>query len=325
MEWENVAFDIDPRLQLAPKAWEAVAALQHATLQAAPDQLLGVCQARMAMLLRAPQAPGGHGLAPLPAGAKAAALGTWPTSSLFDETERAALTFTEQFVMDVAGTSDDHRQLLFAALEPDQIGPFVMGLFVCDYLLRTEIAVSRLFFEAAGSMDSLQSPPLRSAGNEDLSACFDTMLRTIALLDSLDPVTTELVRLRGARTHNCRICQSTRSVQAIRAGATEDHFEKVDRFETADLSERHKCALRLTDKIITQPTEIGPELAGQVRSWFTPDETMEMVLDILRNSAQKVAVSMDADAPNVTEGFDFYDIDSQGEVLFGQPTPTSTT
>ena len=44
----------------------------------------------------------------------------------------------------------------------------------------------------------------------------DEFVRAVARLDRLDPVTTELVRLRGARQHGCRVCMSR--AQRRRAG-----------------------------------------------------------------------------------------------------------
>ena len=100
-------------------------------------------------------------------------------------------------------------------------------------------------------------------------------------------------------------------------------FTKVDWYETTDLSERHKVALRLTDIVITQPTDITPELVVQVRKYFEPGEVVEIVFDILRNSAQKVAVALAADAAHVTEGVEYYDLADDGDVLFGQAAPVS--
>ena len=62
------------------------------------------------------------------------------------------------------------------------------------------------------------------------------------------------------------MCQSVRSVHALRAGADEDLYDRIDRYEHADLGERHKVALRLTDAVITQPAEMSDELVAQVRS-----------------------------------------------------------
>ena len=64
----------------------------------------------------------------------------------------------------------------------------------------------------------------------------DEFLREVALLDALDPVTTELVRLRGARQHTCRVCMSRRSLAAIEAGADAETFAAVDRYRSSDLA-----------------------------------------------------------------------------------------
>lgn len=325
MDWTEATRSADPREVLAPQAWAAFAAFQDAAWRAAPADVLELARIRVAQLLRCADVefsppPGGWQLSP----AKSAAVSEWPTSSLFDERERAALTFTEQFVMDVAGVTDDHRGDLAGALAGEDLGAFVMGLFTCDFGLRTSVAVGRLLTHDGTTPGSppLAPPPLTGdVDGSELNQRFDALLRTIALLGDLDPVTTELVRLRGARTHNCRICQSTRSVAAIRSGADEETFDKVDRYEQSDLPPSIRAALRLTDRIITQPVEIDADLVGQVRSSYSPAQTMELVLDVLRNSSQKVAVSLAGDAPNVTEGFDYYDIDALGDVVFGQSAP----
>ena len=64
-------------------------------------------------------------------------------------------------------------------------------------------------------------------------------MRVVPALDALDPVTSELVRLRGARQHDCRLCRSLRSRTTLRAGATEADFAAVDDY--AD-SSRHPLA-----------------------------------------------------------------------------------
>jgi AhpD family alkylhydroperoxidase len=142
------------------------------------------------------------------------------------------------------------------------------------------------------------------------------LVQSVAALRALDPVTTELVRLRGARTHNCRLCRSLRTVSALEAGADEELYGKIDRFEHSDMEERHKVALRLTDAVITQPSGIGPELVAQVRASFSPAEVVELVTDILRNSGQKMAVALDADQANVTRGVEYYDTLPDGDTVY---------
>jgi hypothetical protein len=160
------------------------------------------------------------------------------------------------------------------------------------------------------------SEVMAGAPGSPFSAAYGPLVQQAAALRELDPVTTELVRLRGARTHNCRLCRSLRTVSALDAGADEAMYDKIDRYEASDLSERHKVALRLTDAIITQPGSIGPELSAQVRAHFSPAEVVELVTDVLRNSGQKMAVALDADQANVTRGVEYYDVLPDGDTVF---------
>ena len=93
-------------------------------------------------------------------------------------------------------------------------------------------------------------------------------------------------------------------------------FDKIDHYESSDLVESHKVALRLTDAIITQPTEIDPSLAAQVHQHFTPPQVIEIVLDVMRNSCQKVAVALAVDDPHVTSGVELYVLTADGDVEF---------
>ena len=317
MDWNEIPTDIDPRALLEPDAWSGFVALRTAIWDAAPVALLEVCRARVATLLRAPEAAGyrPHGVQALEAD-KARALADWPSSPAFTDAQRAALSFTEQFVMDVAGTTDDDRELLAGILPIDQIGPFVMGLYVCDFGLRMDLAAVRLFPGAPWSGPA-------AAGGTDPSSAFDEFLLATGRMRALDPVTAELARLRGAQYHNCRICQSIRSVKAIGAGADEAMYQKLDSYESSDFSVRQKVALRLVDALIIQPAEMTAGLVDQVHHELTPSEAVQIILGVARNSSQKVAVALAGDAPNVTEGFDYYDITDRGDVVYGQDAPVT--
>jgi len=319
VDWNEIPTDADPRAVLEPEAWSAFVALRSATWEAAPVTLLELCRVRVAMLLRAPEEVGYRpdGVPALEAD-KARLLADWPSSPAFTDAQRAALSFTEQFVMDVAGTTDSDRELLAGNLPVDQIGPFVMGLYVCDFGLRMEMAAIRLF---PGS----PRPGIATARHgADPSSAFDGFLLATARMRALDPVTAELVRLRGARYHNCRICQSIRSVKALGAGGDEAMYLKLDSYESSDFSDRHKAALRLVDALITQPAEMTADLVDQVQHELTPAEAVQIILGVARNSIQKVAVALAGDAPNVTEGFDYYDITDRGDVVYGQDAPVAT-
>jgi alkylhydroperoxidase family enzyme len=124
-----------------------------------------------------------------------------------------------------------------------------------------------------------------------LAAYQDTVVRS----PHLDPVTTELVRLRCARQHNCRICQTLRLASAAELGADDALTEQIDHYESSDLSERHKVALRIVDAFIWRPTDIDDELVQQARTNFTDDELAELLVDITKWSTQKIHVTLGTD------------------------------
>jgi len=42
---------------------------------------------------------------------------------------------------------------------------------------------------------------------------------------------------------------------------------------------------------------------------------VELVLDVTRNAANKIAVALGGDAPVVEDGFEWFDLDASGEVV----------
>jgi len=305
----------DPRAEYAPEAYAALRRLLAELWGAADPRLLELARLRIAQLLGNERELDRHPEgAPRLAAAEQAALAAWPTSEHFGPADRAALALTEQFVIDVAGVDDALRASSAEALGAEQLGGLTMALWLLDYGQRSQMALDRLFPGApvTGVADVAGDP----AAALQLGSDFDALLKATARLDTLDMVTTELVRLRGARRHNCRICQSTRSVAALEGGADEAMFDKIDRYETSDLDEDHKVALRLTDALTGQPKEIDADLVAQVRSAFTAGQVAELVLDVMRNSAQKVAVTLGGDAPHVEEGVELYALADDGDVVF---------
>ena len=216
----------------------------------------------------------------------------------------ACVAFAEQFVVDVSGTTDEQRGALGAALGADTF-TFVQALYVVDVFQRGRIALERLF-------DSPFGPAPRPVAG-DLWAELEEFMRVVALGTALDPVTTELVRLRGARAHDCRICQSRLSLRAVEAAGGEDLFA-ADADDGA-LDERQRAALALADAVIWQPTELDAALARRVRSALSDAEVVEVVLDLVRNATNKIAVSLGGDEAVVTEGVEYYDVDAGGEVV----------
>lgn len=240
------------------------------------------------------------------------------------DTERSCAEAIEQFIINVAELTDAQRDGVFTALGARSY-PFFQALYVRDFDFRFRAAMTQLFGEPASTTPAPDPGQIPGAEPPDLWPALDRFLTDVASLDALDPVTTELIRLRGARAHNCRICQSRREVAAIKGGADESTFDKIDFYETSDLDERYKVALRLTDAILWQPAAYPAGLADQVRAAFSPDETVEIVLDLTRNAANKVAVALQADQPVVPVGVEYFSVGSDGALAYGLPAPVGAS
>src|SRR3982750_463411 len=100
-------------------------------------------------------------------------------------------------------------------------------------------------------------------------------MRVVALDAALDPVTTELVRLRGARAHDCRICQSRLSLRAVETAGD----DPVCAAHGPALTERQRPALARADALIWQPTALDDHLVERIRRDLSDPEIVEIVLD----------------------------------------------
>lgn len=109
----------------------------------------------------------------------------------------------------------------------------------------------------------------------------------------LDPVTTELVRIRCARVHQCRACSRSRFAPAVDAGASEEFLAQVDFYEASSLPERQKVALRLTDAHIFG--SMSDRLREQVDVFFSRVEAVEICLLVSKFSMQKSTVALGLD------------------------------
>ena len=132
----------------------------------------------------------------------------------------------------------------------------------------------------------------------------------------LDPVLTELVRLRCARQHDCRICQTLRLSDAALAGADDALTAKIDYYEASDLDERYKVALRIVDTFIWRPTDMSDDLVRQAHESFTDAELAELLVDITKWSTQKVHVTLGTDGaerlPLNEQGVSYFTFDPDG-------------
>ena len=291
---------------LAPTAIDAFNLIFASIPYAADPQLLELIHQRVAILLAVTDSPF-KPLADVPAG-KSKQLADWPTSDEFTELDRTCLTFAEQFVMDVAGMTVEIRTALTDTMTAAAFG-VVQGLYALDQGVRLRVAAAQLFgvdpFDSDGSAGQIYN-----ALNE--------MMTVVPQLTAVDPLTAELVRLRGARLHSCRLCSSRRRVSAAEQNAAA--LEDTNPLERDDLTDGQRAAIALTDAVILRPAALGEDVIAAVHSSLSPAETLEILLLIAHNAANKIAVALGGDAPKVSEGVEYFDI-VNGAQQYGLPAP----
>jgi alkylhydroperoxidase family enzyme len=155
----------------------------------------------------------------------------------------------------------------------------------------------------------------------DIWDAIQANVRIVPGLDQLDPITSELVRLRCARAHNCRICKSLRSLTAFEAGADDATFDAVDRYEQSDFSDATKAALALVDAMVWTPGRVPDAVVDGVRAGFSAAQQVELVLDVARHATNKFAVSMAVDTPHVEDGYEVYLVAPDGSTTYGLDRP----
>lgn len=282
--------------RLRPEACGLLTALNERVWRAADSVLLELARVRIAQLIGNPVAVRGRA----------------PASAA----EQDVVDFTEQFVMDVGGTTEEMRAGLTARFGADGARDLVTAIYVVEFTQRLQLVAVRLLDDAAAAVpadacatDTLPADTLpTNASPTDLLNAYQA---AVVRGSTLDPVTTELVRLRCARTHHCRICQTLRLANARAAGVDEDMTAKVDRYERSDLPERAKAALRVTDAFITRPDLLTGVVTSQARTLFGSAELVSLGLDITKWSTQKIKVALG------TDGAERLVTDADGVALFG--------
>lgn len=222
-----------------------------------------------------------------------------------DLADPAVAEFAEQFALDVSFLDDAQRGAFFAATG-DQAFAVVQRIYAHDFVPRVRTVLDTIF--GAGDWP----PPGEAPG--DSWATLESFMVEVARLRSLDPVLTELIRLRGARLHDCAVCKSRRSRDAIDAGADDHTFAAVDAHARSGFPPATKAALALTDALIQTPYDVPAAVVSDVREHLSAEQTVEVVLDVMRNAANKIAVALGADAASVTEGVELFTTDADGNL-----------
>lgn len=228
----------------------------------------------------------------------------------------AVVEFARQFATDVAGIDDESRSVFLAATGPDSFAT-VQAVWIADQVPRIRAVLDAVFGQS-------EWPELADGDlvPGDAWPAIDDFITTVHRLGSLDPVTSEVVRLRGARQHDCRLCRSLRSRPALLAGGDDELWRAIDQPSTLT-SPLHRAALGLVDAMIWTPGRVPDQVVDDVRARLAPVQVVELVLDVARNGANKIAVALAADAPNVEDGIEVYEIDPDGTAHYGLAVPRS--
>jgi hypothetical protein len=117
-----------------------------------------------------------------------------------DAREQACFDFADQFVVYVAAVDDDQRAAVAAVLGKENLPTLAEMLYVFDMTDRLACALGRLFVPGPEDADRAATPVER----RPLPGALEDLHAAAMRLQSLDPVTTELVRLHCARYHDCK-------------------------------------------------------------------------------------------------------------------------
>lgn len=250
--------------------------------------------------------------------AKIAQLGRYDSSELYTDLERRCLAFAEQIVIDVTRIPQAERDALRQYFTAEQMHEWVIALYITECTQRLEMMGPALLGGLAGEGNGAAAADRAGKVSGDIGAVLEAYQAAVVRGSALDLVTTELVRLRCARVHNCRICRTLRLAPAIEAGVDDSMTAKIDFYEKSDLDERSKTALRITDAFITRPDSLKQSAIAQARSLFTPEALAEMCFDITKWSVQKIYVSQDTDSadflPKNEQGVSFLSFAEDGNV-----------
>lgn len=301
--------------RLAPESAGVLAGLESAAWQAMVDadrlELFGLAAAVVAAQ---------HGL---PALARPSQFGETPVRSFdganwrkidgLSEPDTIALEFSEQVSFDVASLQANQRNALLTQLGAAAL-PFTQAVYIADMLPRARYALDAMFGTSGAVREA-------NPAEGDLGHLVNELIRVVPALQAIDPVTTELVRLLGARRHQCRVCLSVRSHSAMVAGADDAMFDAVEAYATSEFSSAQKAALAFAEAMIASPAALQGEAVTELATYFEPAARIELVLDIVRNATNKVAVALGGDAPRVETGYEVYDVRPDGEIIYGLEAP----
>ena len=114
---------------------------------------------------------------------------------------------------------------------------------------------------------------------------------------------------------------SLRLAGARSAGLDEATLARIARPDTSRLPHRHAAALQLADAFVTNPARIDGELRERVLHALSAREAVELMVDVIAWSQQKVLVALRLDAPVDPDALTSLDFDAAGHAVVGGALP----
>jgi hypothetical protein len=154
--------------------------------------------------------------------------------------------------------------------------------------------------------------------NGPLDQAIAKFAAAVVLAKSVDPLITELVRLRCAQIHDCRLCGSLRNEEALEQGFNETMQNQIARYRSSDFSPEIVAALRLCDAIILTPADADTSLKKELERYFSAEQIAEICLDVMKWSQQKALVALRIEA-SPWDTVRVLSFDEHGNPGFGGP------
>jgi alkylhydroperoxidase family enzyme len=161
----------------------------------------------------------------------------------------------------------------------------------------------------SAALKTLTVPEYFSARKEHSGAAFRQA--------RVDDVTGELVRLRNAQRQKCEFCMNIRSAAVFSSDAdSNDAMETVRMYESSDLPEHQKVALRLADAFLAYPRGFGADQRAEVLAHYDSEQIVELLLKLMCWSQNRTPIALGMDGAIDADKLTAFEYDTSGNFVF---------
>jgi alkylhydroperoxidase family enzyme len=227
----------------------------------------------------------------------------------------ATAALTDQFLVYAPGVTEALLAPVRTLLGEDGLEAFVQALYVLDQATRLRLVHDQLFGRAA-THDVPDRAPMD--GSPPLPLALSSLHAEVMLLSGLDKLTSEIIRLRAASYHQCKLCASLRLEHQGVVVVDESLASRVARNDVADLPAAQVLALRYADGHMVNPKALEPDLVRSLVDHFSRAQIVEMTLDVSQWNQQKILVALGTDTAVSEGGLTPLTFDADGHIVHGE-------